>query len=198
MCPPQTSYSQNAIPGQPGQPYDSELSNQDIVDVVAGVNIPFGTLCELNASGLAVPVLDSTTGASFNPQVAGIALGGEFSVEQGYVPFTVPDVGTGSSASGWLKGQVVSFMRRGRIWVLGDASGTSLRYGAINVHHSSDGTHLQGVFTFAAVSATAGNEIDVAPSCTVWNPTLIGGATGMTFTDPFGNVFTPYIVEIHV
>ena len=196
--PPQLSYSQNAIAGQPGQPYDSELSNQDIVDVIAAVNIPFGTYCELNASGLAVPMQDSTTGGSFSPSAVGIALGGEFSAEEGYTPFAVPNVGAGSTATGWLKGQAVSFMRRGRIWVLGDASGTSLRYGNINVHHSSTGAFLQGVFTFAAVSAAAGNEIDIAPNCTVWNPGLIGGATGMTFTDPFGNVFTPYIVEIHI
>lgn len=195
---PQLHYSQTAIGGQPGQPYDAELSSQDVVSIIAAVNIPFGTYCEFNSSGLAVPMQDSTVGGSFVPQAIGIALGGEFSAEQGYVPFAVPNVGAGSSATGWLKGQSVSFMRRGRIWVLGDASGTSIRYGAINVHHSSTGAHPQGVFTFIPVQTTAGDEIDIAPNVTVWNPNLIGGTSGITFTDPFGNVFTPYPVEIHV
>lgn len=258
--PPQTSYSQTAIAAQPGQPFDAEVSRQDTVSRIASVNIAFGTYCELNSSGLAVPMQDATTLAGtvgvtngsatatfstaqtlpqgqalifasqpgviyylaaalaaataatltqnysgttnastttstgFNPNAIGIAMGGELSAEEAYVPFAVPASSSGSTASGWLKGQSVTFMRRGRIWAAGDATGTSLRYGAINVHHSSDGTHAQGVFTFSAVSPTAGNEIDVAPGVTVWNPDLAAA----TYTDPFGNTFNVYPVEVHL
>lgn len=111
----------------------------------------------------------------------------------GAATVTVP--GAGSSAVGWLAGMAAPFMRRGRIWAAGDASGTALQYGAINVHHSSTGANPQGVFTFLAVSFTAGNEIDVAPGCTVFNPGL---AWGSQYTDPFGNVFSVYPIEINI
>ena len=195
---PQLSYSQNAIIAQPGMAYDAEVSNRDVVSVIAATTIPFGTFCELNSSGLAVPMQDSTTGGSFVPEAIGVCLFDPLGVEQQYTQFAVPPSSAGSKASGYLTGMSVPFMRRGRIWVLGDASGTATRYGAINVHHSSTGANPQGVFTFLPVSATAGNEIDIAPNCTVWNPNLIGGTSGITVTDPFGNVFTPYPVEINL
>jgi hypothetical protein len=104
--------------------------------------------------------------------------------------------GQGSTSSGWKAGMVAPFVRRGRIWVAGDASGTAVQYGPINVHHSSTGTNPQGVFTFLAAPVfTAGNEIDVAPGCTVWNPGLGYSAQ---YTDPFGNVFSMYVVSIHI
>ena len=83
-------------------------------------------------------------------------------------------------------------------WVLTDGGGTFLQYGAINVNHSSTGAHAQGVFTYTAVQSTAGNEIDICPNATVWNPALIGGVTGPTFTDSFGNTFNTLVVEINL
>ena len=335
---PQLSYSQNAIPGQPGMAFDNELSSRDVVSAVCAVNIPFGVYCELNASGQAVPMQDATTLAGtvtvtngsasitfstaqtlaagqvlyfsdqpampyrlaaavaastagtldrlysgtggagkltsvgFTPGVAsavqinalGISLFDPLGVEQAYTTWSVPatltgtasvvngsaavvftnnqtlaqgqplvfssqpgvqyfvatatsasnqatltanyggttngaatvtEPGAGSSAKGWLAGMAAPFMRKGRIWVAGDASGTALQYGAINVHHSSDGTHAQGVFTFMAVSFTVGNEVDVAPGCTVFNPNL---AYSAQYTDPWGNVFSMYPVEISI
>lgn len=54
---PQLSYSQNAIPAQPGMVFDlSSLSAGDIVSRVAAVTIPFGVDCEISSSGLAQPV----------------------------------------------------------------------------------------------------------------------------------------------
>ena len=191
---PQTSYSQNAIVAQPGMAYDMEQSNRDVVSVIAAANIGFGVLAELNSSGLLVPVQDSTTGGSFKPMTAGITMFDPLGVEQQYTQYSVPGSTAGSSASGWLKGMAVPVMRQGRIWVLGDASGVIVRSGAINVWHSSTGAHLQGVFTFQAVSATSGAEIDIAPNCLSWDPALQGG----TSTDPFGNVFNVYCVEINV
>lgn len=106
---------------------------------------------------------------------------------------TVP--GAGSSAVGWRAGTAVPFLRQGRIWVAGDASGTALQYGAVNVHHSSNGTTSQGVFTFLGQNFTVGSEVDVAPGCTVFNPGLTWKSQ---YTDPFGNVFSVYPVEIRI
>jgi hypothetical protein len=189
---PQLSYTQNAIAAQPGMAFDAESSTRDVVSRICAVNIPFGVYCELDSNGLAVPMKDATTGGSFLPQSLGISMFDPLGVEQSYVPFSVPATTGGSSSVGWLKGMAAPFMRQGRIWVAGDSSGTVQKYGAINVWHSSDGTHKQGVFTNLAVSATAGAEIDIAPSCIEWNPDLLGG----NYTDPFGNVFSVYPVEI--
>lgn len=195
---PQLSYSQNAIVAQPGMAFDAEASARDVVSAVAATNIPFGSYCEFTSTGTVQLMQDSTTGGSFLPKSAGIALFDPLGVEQAYTTFAVPATTSGSSSSGWLKGMAVPLMRRGRIWVLGDASGTQLNYGLINVHHSSTGANPQGVFTFIAISAAAGNEIDIAPSCVSYNPTLIGTATGISQTDPFGNVFKTYCVEINL
>ena len=195
---PQTNISFNGVNGQPGLAFDQNVSGRDVVSRIAAVNIPFGVACELNSSGLAVPLQDSTTGGSFNPEFIGVSMIDPLGVEENYQTFTVPNVGTGSTSSGYLKGQSIPFMRRGRIWVLTDAGGTFLRYGAINVWHSSTGANDQGVFTFTAPATTAGAEIDIAPNCTTWNPDLIGGTTGPTFTDSFGNVFNTVVVEINL
>jgi len=107
----------------------------------------------------------------------------------------------GSTNVGWRAGSAAPFMRRGRIWVATDASGSAVQTGPVNVWHSSDGTHNQGVFTLQAVSATAGAEIDIAPGCLVWNQGKVytpTGNTGGQFTDPFGNTFSMLPVEINV
>lgn len=195
---PQTSIPFNAIAGQPGMAFDAEASNRDVVSIEAAVNIPFGVACELNSSGLAVPFKDSTTGGSFAPKFIGVCLLDPLGVEQNYVTYQVPPSTTGSTSSGYLAGQLVPFMRRGRIWVLTDAGGTFLSYGNVNVWHSSTGAYDQGVFTFTAPQTTAGQEIDVCPNVTVWNPALTGGTTGPTFTDVFGNVFNTLVVEVNL
>lgn len=196
---PQLSVSYGAIIAQPGMAFDAELSNRDVVSVVASENIPFGSFCELRSgyASLAYPLQDSTTGGSFLPESIGIAMFDPLGVEQSYVPFAVPNTGAGSSAAGWLKGQRVPFMRRGRIWVLGDGGGAPLNYGKINVWHSSDASHLQGVFTFTATQTTAGAEIDIAPNCNIWNPDGLS-ASQLVQTDPFSNVFKIYPVGINL
>jgi hypothetical protein len=108
---------------------------------------------------------------------------------------TVTLPGLGSSNVGWEAGKAAPFMRRGRIWVAGDASGSSTQTGPINLHHSSTGTNPQGVFTYLAVSAASGNEIDIAPGCLGWN---VGLQYNGQYTDPFGNVFSIYPVEIDI
>lgn len=105
---------------------------------------------------------------------------------------TTTQLGTGSQASGWLKGMLVPFMRRGRIWTAWDGGGTLVRGGPINLRHSSTGANPQGLFTFTAAQTTVGNEIDIAPNCSVWNPSLSAGA----YVDPFGNSFNVVPVGI--
>ncbi len=103
----------------------------------------------------------------------------------------------GSTCPGYKAGRSVPLLRRGRIWGLSDGAGTQPLYGSINVHHSSDGTHAQGVFTFSAYTQTAGNEIDVAPGCTVFQPNT-GGVQPGTVTDPFGNVFANVPLSVNL
>jgi hypothetical protein len=195
---PQTSIPQNAIAGQPGMAFDLEASNRDVVSRIAAVAIPFGVYCELNGAGLLVPMQDSTTGTNFNPSAFGISLFDPLGVEENYVTFPVPASTAGSSSSGYLKGQSVPVMRKGRIWAATDGGGVATRSGPINVEHSSTGAHSQGVFTFSAVSAVSGNEIDIAPSVTVYNPDLLYGGTGQAMTDVFGNTYNSIPVEINL
>lgn len=194
----QTNYNLTPNPGQPGQLLDNERSNQDIVTVLAGVVIPFGVLCELNSvTGLAQPVKDSTTGGSFAPALCGISVLDTVAVEQAYQTYQVPASGTGSSLAGYPVGYPVPFLRRGRIWASWDGNtGTALpRQGAIQVWHSSDGSHSQGIFTTLAVSATAGAEIDLSGAYIgVWDPNLVSGA----FTDSFGNVVDIVAIAINL
>lgn len=258
-------YQINAPVAQPGMVFDGPAGGgNDIVSVVAGANIPFGSYCELSG-GLAVPVQDATTTTAFATALAssaiGIAVFDPLGVEQNYTTWQVPlalsgtvavtngsasitfstnqtlaagslltfasqpgvvynlgaavvagtagtlatpytgttagattttVIGAGSTASGWLKGMAVPFMRRGRIWVAWDGGGTVTRSGPINLRHSSTGANPQGIFTFTAAQITVGNEIDIAPNCVVWNPGLASGS----YTDPFGNSFKTVPVGI--
>lgn len=262
----QLVYQINAPVAQPGMIFDGPAGGgNDIVSVVAAVNIPFGYYCEENANGLAVPVQDATTTTAFATALAisgiGISVFDPLGVEQQYTTWQVPlalggtvavtngsasitfstaqtlpagaeivfasqpgvpyfllnavvagtagtltfkyggttngattttQLGTGSQASGWAKGMAVPFLRRGRIWTAWDGNGTVARGGPINLRHSSTGANPQGLFTFTAPQITVGNEIDVAPGVSVWNPTLSGGS----YTDPFGNSFNVMPVGI--
>jgi hypothetical protein len=104
--------------------------------------------------------------------------------------------GLGSTCPGYKIGRSVPFLRKGRIWVLGDAGGTVLQYGAINVNHSST-TGAQGVFTFTGVTQTAGSEVSVAPGCVIYQPNT-GANQATSVTDSFGNTFFIYPVEISI
>ena len=196
----QTHYNRTPNPGQPGMLSDAGYHGQVIVTVVAGVVIPPGTLCETYSSSgkiLARPVQDATTGASFAPALAGIAFLDPESVEQTYVTFPVPPSNTGSSFSGYPIGFPVPFVRRGRIWAAWDGNtGTALpSNGGMQVWHSSDGTHKQGIFTTLAVSTTAGAEIDKAGAyINLFDPNLVSGE----YTDSFGNVLDMVNLEINI
>jgi hypothetical protein len=153
-----------------------------------------GTLTELyNGTGAAGQIVIM----KYQPIAGGICLYDELGAEENYVPFQVPISANGSTSPGYLKGQVIPLLRRGRIWVLGDAGGTINPY-AINVWHSSTGANLQGVFTFSPSSQTVGAEIDLAPGIIPWPATNTGAAYPASATDPFGNLFKAYPVEVNL
>lgn len=196
---PQTTVNLTPNPAQPGQLLSNDRSAIGVRTVPAGVVVPFGVLCEVyaatNGNALCRPVKDSTTGGSFAPALGGISILDEVAVEMGYTVYAVPPSTTGSSATGYPIGYSVPLLFRGGIWGSWDGNtGTALPLtGAIQVWHSSDGTHAQGVFTTLAASATAGAEIDAAGAyITVWDPFVKSGA----YTDSFGN--TVDIVALNI
>jgi hypothetical protein len=115
---------------------------------------------------------------------------------------TTTSNGGGSTCPGYKIGRAIPILRAGRIWGLGDATGTTPLYGPINVHHSSTGANPQGVFTYSAVSLTVGNEIDVATGVTLLQPGgMVGFTAGVaptTSVDPFGNSFSVYPIEVRL
>jgi hypothetical protein len=191
----QLQYNIGPVAATPGMRHGSTMTGDDIISVIAGTIIPFGVFCEFNpTTGLLQPIQDTGTVGSFLPIWAGVSLYDPLT-EQSYVPYTVPpSVVGGSVALGYPKGYAVPVMRRGRIWCQFDGVLTSItKYpldGTFNVWHSSDGTHLQGVLTGAAVSATAGAEIDVLPtSGTAAAKTFdLLGQAGL-YTNIFGTTF---------
>jgi hypothetical protein len=202
----QTNYSLGPNPGVPGKVWDlSALRTGDIVSFVAGILIPFGVMVELNSTGKLQPVQDINanwppTGTVAGTSLAGVSVWDPEGVMQDFLGSapTVPPTGGGSSTAGYPKGFRVPVLRRGRIWVQYDNTGTATRIGAVNVWHSSDGTHAQGVFTFAAPATTAGAEVSVAPvSFEFWNPENTTATIG-SFTDAFGNVVGMAVVNVNL
>jgi hypothetical protein len=186
---PQFSTSLTTVPGVAGQIYDlSAIGAGDIISAVAGEVIPFGVLCELNASGTLQPVQDINAdwppvGTAAGTSLAGISIYDPEGVMQDYLGSapTIPPTGEGSSTSGYPKGYRVPVLRRGRIWMQFDGQGVPTRIGPVNVWHSST-TGLQGVITFTATSGTAGSEVSQAGAyLESFNPDLVAGE----YTDAF-------------
>lgn len=187
----QLQYNIGPNPAQPGLRMGATMSSDDVITVIAAALILPGQVCEFTAAGLLQPLQDTGTTSSFLPSYAGVALYDPL-IEQSYVPYTVPPSTSGGSvALGYPKGFAVPVMRRGRIWAIfdGDLS-TITKYpldGAINVWHSSDGSHLQGVLTGHATETTAGAEIDVLPVANFKTFDLLAQA-GL-YTNVFGSQF---------
>jgi hypothetical protein len=200
----QTSTLLAPLPGVPGKAYDyAAIQRGDIVSATAGVPIPFGVLCELSSTGVAQPVKDTNANWPPNGLVSGTSMlgismwGPENWMEDflGNAP-SVPPAGGGSSTAGYAKGARVPFMRVGRIWVAWDGTTPLARIGNVNVWHSSDGSHAQGVFTMTATATTAGAEISAAPSSMeVWNPDNTQFFNG---TDQFGNTVQTFVLGINL
>jgi hypothetical protein len=184
----QLAYTRNLVPGMPGMPA-GEYNDLYIVSYPAGATIQPGIAVEV-ISGLVYPLKDSGTTSSFLPALIGVAMF-DPAMENSYPP------GSGTTPvtfGGYLVNQLVPICRKGRVWVQTDAGGTWPELGAVNVWHSSDGTHLQGVFTMSATATTAGAEIDTLLSGVVG---VHAGAAG-SFTDGFGQTIKTAIVELNL
>ena len=105
------------------------------------------------------------------------------------------------TAAGYAAQEMVPVMRSGTIYVLTDSATEQASWanpwpslGAINVWHSSDGSHFQGVFTQLAASAVSGAEIDALPT------SIIGRdpSRQATYQNGFGAVFSIAVVEINL
>lgn len=155
----QTTFNLNPGNGVPGQMFDD--GPKEVRAFPAAHDIQFGVLCEfvtVSGNREIQMVQDSGTTGSFTPNLAGISLYDPMH-EQAYA-----NLGATPGAGYWRKGEMVPVLRRGRVWVQFDNGGTWPEYATVNVWHSSDGTHNQGVFTMTATQTTAGAEIDAAPS----------------------------------
>lgn len=196
---PQTGYNLEPGIAVPGMPFS--LSGSDVIEArPALVAIPFGVLVEIVVSGgieYVQPVQDLTGSPWTAAKLYGVSVYDP--AREQAIPSLGANVGINGLA-GYAANEMVPVMRRGCIYVQTDgaaawaAGGTSWpSLGAVNVHHSSDGTHAQGVFTMLAQVTTAGNEIDACPT------TIIGRDIGrvQTYTSGFGATFNVAVVELN-
>lgn len=162
--PIQVSYSSTMAPVRAGMPLDS--FPVDEVSYPAGEAIPYGVMVEL-VNGVARRPQGTTT----TMNVVGASM---------YDPTRESSV-IGSSGLGYVVGDAVRVMRRGRIVLQfsGTTPGLDLNATSLNISHSSTTATNRGTITDAATATTAGAEIQAAPSGMVWvrNPGVAGLCT---------------------
>lgn len=140
----QTVYNVDRTAALAGMLADS--GDVDVVSYPAGEDIESGRVVVLGANGtVGVPSATTLT------KVVGVAI---------YRPSVEQAIGGGSA--GYKAGEMVSVLRKGRIWAQ-FTGGTQAALGAVNVHHSSTTATNRGKFTNSATSSTAGAEITAAP-----------------------------------
>lgn len=138
----QTSYSLKPGLAMPGQLYDT--GPVDIVSYRATENIPFGSAVEIDDSDDTVSLPKDTTLG----KIAGVARRVEGK----------------TTTEGWLEGEMVAVVRKGRIYARLTASGTegvSLDPVVAIAHASTDGSGLaaqRGSFNSDAADTDAGQE----------------------------------------
>ena len=184
----QTVVNLYPISGLPGQFADNAY--HEVKSYAAKVAIGFGILCEIVlTSGFEEiqPVKDSGTTSTFLPVLAGVTA---------YDPAREQALGGGGGS--YAAGEMVPCVRKGRVFGVFDGGGTWPTDAAVRVWHSSDGTHLQGVFTMSAASATGGAEIDLVPAT---QGIVIGTepdrASG-SYPDAAGNVIQTAVVALNL
>jgi hypothetical protein len=185
----QLAYTRDLVPGVPGMPYQ-DWNSLTIVSYPAGAVIQPGVAVEL-VSGLLYPLKDAGTTTTFLPKMVGVAMFDPVGGENSYPPATGTNV---VSFAGYAVGQMVPVARKGQVWVQTDAGGTWPEFAAVNVWHSSDGTHNQGVFTMTAPSATAGAEIDALGAGVLG----VHPAKAGTYTDGFNQSIKVAVVELNL
>ena len=198
---PQTSYTLEPVIGVPGMPFSPATSNV-VESRPALVAIPFGVAVELVVSGgieYVQPLSDAGTTSSFLPALYGVSIFDP--AREQALPVLGVNPGGIQTATGYAANEMVPVMRSGTIYVLTDSATQQASWanpwpslGAVNVWHSSDASHFQGVFTMLAASATTGAEIDACPT------SIIGRDIGrqQTYTNGFGAVFSVAVVELNL
>lgn len=196
---PQLYYNLEPLIGAPGMPFSPATS--DVVESrPALVAIPFGVAVEIVVSGgleYVQPLQDTGTTSTFLPLLFGVAIFDP--AREQALPTLGVNPGGVNGAAGYLPNESVPVMRSGMIYVQTDGNVATWAnpwpsLGAVNVWHSSTGTHFQGVFTQLAASATAGAEIDACPT------SIIGRDIGrvQTYTNGWGSVFNIAVVQINL
>lgn len=161
--PVQTTYDLAPPVAAAGLLQDSRFAESD--SFVAGEDIPFGRIVELNTADGRVYLPKS---ASLG-RVAGVAL---------YPVTGEPKTGTAgpTNAYGWKAGDRVQVLRKGRVWMecLGTSPTLAQSFTTANVAHAStDGSgnaQHRGKATANATSATAGAEITALPAAFTFCP----------------------------
>ncbi len=164
---PQIVYNRDAIYGVPGQPFSSAFT--DVIESRPALSaIPFGSLVELVVSG-GIEYVQLAQDTHGNWATA-LLLGSRCFPTPACEHWRSPR----SPVHGHIRKRAVRRERdgacrgRGLVWVLTDGSAawggnTWPSLGAVNVWHSSDGTHNQGVAHHCAnTQTTSGQEIDAA------------------------------------
>lgn len=187
---PQLNYNLRSIPGVPGGRYNPTFSDL-IESYPAAAVVPFGVAVQLGTDNTVRPLNTSTTGAP-PAKMVGCSLF-DPAREQSY-PYSAS-----ANNGAYQVGEMVPVLHRGSIYVLQDAGGTWTQLGTLNVWHSSDASHNQGVFTFTATQSTAGAEIDNVPSwCVALKPNSANAQPFVgTFTDDFGNTWNVGLVSLN-
>lgn len=190
---PQLTYNLRSVPAVPGMPFDGDMLGNKVQSFPAKYAVGFGIAVELNSDGTIQPAQTATTGAP-PATLIGVTMY-DPAREQSYPPNAL----TPSSTPGYAAGEMVPVMTRGTMYVAQDGGGSWSNLGVLNLWHSSDGTHNQGVFTFTAAATTSGAEIDHAPA---WMVALKPFTTSPiadvgSFTDGFGQTVTIGVVSIN-
>jgi hypothetical protein len=198
---PQTAYNLEPVIAVPGMPFSPAASN--VVETRPALSaIPFGVGVELvvqNGIEYIQPLQDSGTTSSFVPALYGISIFDP--AREQVIPTLGVNPGGIQTAAAYAAGEMVPVLRSGTIYVQTDSSINQASWGsawpslgAVNVWHSSDGSHSQGVFTMLVASATSGAEIDACPTSIIGRDV----ARQQTYTNGFGATFSLAVVEVNL
>lgn len=150
---PQNTHAFAPAVGLAGLIEDSAYA--DVRSYVAAVDIPFGRMVEVNASGQVVLPLSTTLG-----RLAGIA-----ARPHSKDPYGVGADVANSNAHGWKAGDIVPVICKGQVWAEFDGTAaTAVALTPLNVRHPSGSVATtvavtRGKLTNAAADVDAGEEI---------------------------------------
>lgn len=160
MTVPQTTYSMDPPIGKIGMLYRTPRNTAEFGALPALENIQPGDLLEkvVDGNGVAgVRAAQSANGAL--KSIAGVAV---------YKAMRAPrQVGDANSVTGFAIGEMVSYVKKGKIfakWLSTDGSTAQVAFTAPNYAHSTTLTAERGAFTDKAVASTSTHEVDACPT----------------------------------